>query len=173
MDSSVQDAPRTQSSSVNKLAILLLCSALSVAFLHRYAFAIYIIEGPSMSPTLQAGDRALVNMLLGRTGRIQRGQVVLVRDGYADYATKRVVGLPGEILEIKADHVFINGRLLPETYLLKRTKTVSKHSIFLLGVRNYFVMGDNREDSLDSRDYGPITREAIVGSYSRSFWASR
>src|SRR5690349_4647210 len=151
--------------SVRKLALALLCSALSVVLLHRYVFALYIVEGSSMSPTLNAGDHALVNMLVRRAGRIERGQIVLIDDGHEEYATKRIIGLPGEKLEIKEKRVFINGYLLAEPYLRRNTDTVSRCPEYQLGPKQYFVMGDNRGDSLDSRDYGPIWREAIIGSY--------
>jgi signal peptidase I len=169
----MQSPADTRLASVKMLVILVVLSALSVAFLHRYVFALYVIEGSSMAPTLNAGDKALVNMLVRRTGTFERKQIVLVEDGYAEYATKRIIGMPGEKLEIRDGHVFVDGRLLSEPYLARNTETVSRHSIFVLHENQYFVMGDNRSDSLDSRDYGPIKREAIIGSYSRAFWACR
>jgi signal peptidase I len=160
--------------SLKLLLILLYCSALSVLFLHRYVFALYVIEGPSMWPTLKDGDTALVNMLARRMGPIQRGEIILVRDGpYRDYATKRVVGLPGEKIDFRNNKVYVNGRELPELYLPKGTVTTSGSPTFLLGPRQYFVLGDNRPDSFDSRCYGPIPENAVMGSYSRSFWAYR
>ncbi|MFO1502023.1 MAG: signal peptidase I [Verrucomicrobiota bacterium] len=161
-----------RSINANLLAILLICSVLSTVFLHRYVFAVYIIEGSSMAPTLNDGDTALVNMLL-RHGPVERGEIVLVRDGLDAYATKRIVGLPGERIDIKENKVFINGRLLRESYLRKNTVTRSERPTFMLGQDQYFVLGDNRPDSYDSRIYGPVPRNAVVGSYSRTFWACR
>jgi signal peptidase I len=126
-----------------------------------------------MSPTLNDGDTALVNLLIRRVGQLERGEIVLVRDGFKDYATKRIVGLPGERIDIAKGKVHVNGRLLPETYLPKHTVTVSSCPTFILGNNQYFVMGDHRSDSYDSRIYGPVPRAAIMGSYSRTFWACR
>jgi signal peptidase I len=166
--------PQSPGASLKIVFVLLMCSLLSVVFLHRYVFAVYIIEGSSMWPTLKDGDTALVNMLVRRTGSIERGEIVLVRDGrYHEYATKRIVGLPGEQIEIRGNHVRVNGRQLDEPYLPKGTVTTASCPAFFLGSREYFVLGDNRADSFDSRSYGPIPKDAIMGSYSRTFWACR
>src|SRR5690242_8646978 len=91
------------------ILMLLVSGLLSTVLLHRYVFALYIIEGESMSPTLHDGDTALVNMLASRLGQLERGEIVLVRDGnFREYATKRIVGLPGERVDIQNDHVYVN-----------------------------------------------------------------
>jgi signal peptidase I len=156
------------------LGLLVGCGLFSTVLLHRYVFAFYIIEGSSMSPTLNDGDAALVNMLAARVGWIDRGEIVLVRDGhFQEYATKRVIGLPGELIEIRDDHVYVSGRLLEEAYLPRNTITTSKCPGWRLGPQQYFVLGDNRPVSYDSRCYGPVGRDAIMGSYTRTFWACR
>jgi signal peptidase I len=155
------------------LICILLCSAISAVLLHRYVIAVYIIRGSSMSPTLNDGDTAVVNMLIRRMGQLQRGEIVLVQDGFKEFATKRVVGLPGERIDIAHGRVYVNGRLLPENYLKRDTRTGSRRTTFKLGSDDYFVLGDNRSDSYDSRSYGPVPRAAIMGSYSRTFWAYR
>lgn len=149
------------------------CSALTTTLLHRYVFAVYVIDGSSMAPTLNDGDTALVNMLVRGRGDFFRGEIVLVEDGLGGNATKRIIGLPGETVEIKHNQVHINGRLLQEHYLPKGTVTDSELPKTVLGRDEYFVLGDNRSDSYDSRIYGPVPRRCIVGSYSRSFWAFR
>jgi signal peptidase I len=147
------------------------CSALTTALLHRYVFAVYIIDGSSMAPTLNDGDTALVNMLVRGRGGFFRGEIVLVEDGLGGNATKRIVGLPGETVEITHSQVYINGRPLQENYLPKGTVTGSEVPTIVLGPDEYFVLGDNRSDSYDSRIYGPVPKRCIVGSYSRSLWA--
>jgi signal peptidase I len=156
------------------LLIVLLSGFLSTALLHRYVVALYVIEGSSMAPTLRDGDTALVNMLVRRVVRLDRGEIVLVNDGrYPEYATKRIVGLPGERICFTNGQTYVDDKLLREKYLGEGTVTQSERATFTLGAEEYFVMGDNRADSYDSRIYGPVPRAAIVGSYSRAFWACR
>jgi signal peptidase I len=155
------------------LLCLLLCSAGSAFVLHHYVLAVYVICGSSMSPALNDGDTALVNIFVEHLSDPERGEIVLVRDGFRDYATKRVVGLPGERVDIKDGKVYVNLRILRESYLPKETITQSARTTFCLGRHEYLVLGDNRSDSYDSRDYGPVSRTAIKGSYSRTFWACR
>ncbi len=127
-----------------------------------------------MAPTLNDGDTALVNMLAWRIGQLDRGEIVLVRDGeFREYATKRIVGLPGERIDIKDGHVYVNTRCLEENYLSRDTVTTSRCPTFMLGPAEYFVLGDNRTISYDSRTYGPVAKDEIMGSYTRAFWACR
>lgn len=170
---SIYNPGTTQKASITVLLCVLLWAAASSVLLHRYVFAIYVIRGSSMSPTLKDGDTALVNMLIQRGGSLERGEIVLVEDGFRDYATKRIVGLPGERIDIREGHVYVNTRLLSEIYLPKHMPTLSACPTFVLGAEQYFVLGDNRSDSYDSRIYGPVSRQAIMGSYSRTFWACR
>jgi signal peptidase I len=165
--------PPIRSPSIKLLAVLLIWSVVTAVALHRYVFALYIIQGSSMSPTLNDGDTALVNMLVRRIGHIERGEIVLVRDGFDDYATKRIVGLPGERIEFRDERVYVNGRPLKEWNLARNATTLSPRSAFVLGRDQYFVLGDNRADSYDSRVYGPVSKDAIIGSYTRTFWACR
>ena len=169
----MSSSPQTRRFSVKVLANILFWSVCSAVLLHRFVFALYIIQGSSMAPTLADGDTALVNMAVRGMARFDRGEIVLVRDGFRDYATKRIVGLPGERVDIRSNRVYINGSPLRETYLRKTTITLSACPTFKLKADEYFVLGDNRMDSYDSRFYGPVQKSAIVGSYSRTFWACR
>ncbi len=122
------------------------------------------IEGMSMEPNLHNGQFLLVNKLayLG-SSEPQRGDVVVFD---ADQWTpdkdfiKRIVGVPGERIEIRDDGVFINGVRLEEPYL---DQTMYGHEDLELGPGEYYVMGDNRSNSSDSRNHGPLDREAIIG----------
>ena len=163
----------THNTGVRRLLAILGCSLVITFLLQHYVFAVYIIEGTSMSPALHDGDTALVNMLPRTFGRPERGEIVLVRDGSVGFATKRIVGLPGETVEFHNASVYLNGRPLTEPYLPKDALTVSRQSSYVLGPDQYFVLGDHRSDSFDSRSYGPVSRGAIMGSYTRTFWACR
>lgn len=90
---------------------------------------------------------------------------MLVNDGNKEYALKRIVALPGETVKMWRGYVFIDRKLLHEPYLTKHTYTfpdaIKEISTFKMTDNQYFVMGDNREYSVDSRRYGPVEREQI------------
>ena len=126
----------------------------------RVAGAIVVVQGESMLPSFHPNDYALA---VPPPGRLQRGDVVVLDDGHPDYAIKRVVGLPGETVYLWRGQVFINWRRLHEPYLDRNTLTYpnQKLALFILGKDQYFVMGDNRGNSIDSRTYGPVGIEQI------------
>ena len=126
----------------------------------RVAGAMVVVQGESMLPSFHPNDCAFARP---PSRKLERGDVVVLDDGHKDYAIKRVVGLPGETVHFHDGQVFINRRLLHEPYLERNTRTYpcQKRALFLLGKDQYFVMGDNRGDSIDSRSYGPIDMERI------------
>jgi signal peptidase I len=124
--------------------------------------SVCVVDGESMLPTYQPGARVFTVPISTSIGR---GDVVLVDDGKSDYALKRVIGLPGERVQIWRGYVFINRKMLREPYLSKHTYTSptqgAELSNFKLGEDEFFVMGDNRDCSIDSRTYGPLLRKQI------------
>ena len=150
---------------------ILLCvalwSAISFLVFNRFVLATVIIDGASMEPSLRSGDTCLLNRLEPLLGSVDRGEVVVLQDrGPNDYAIKRVIGLPNDEVELRNGHVFVNGEELVEDYLSRGTSTVStKPGVdrFVVGPESYFVLGDNREVSEDSRYYGPIGKHALLG----------
>jgi signal peptidase I len=148
------------------LLCLLLWSVFVTLVLHQYVLACHVIYGASMSPNINDGDTVFVNLLAPRFRALQRGEIVLVNDGFKETATKRVIGLPRENVEIKGGRVYIDGAMLREPYLPRYVATLSARKSFTLGAEEYFVMGDNRYESYDSRQYGPLPRHAIKGSIS-------
>jgi signal peptidase I len=97
------------------------------------------------------------------SGSLERGDVVVLDDRGNDYALKRIVGLPGETVHIWRGYVFINKKILIEPYLPKRVYTFPRQrtAVFVLGEGQYFVLGDNRPSSSDSRTYGPVERKQV------------
>jgi signal peptidase I len=125
--------------------------------------SMYVVEGKSMEPTYPDGTH-LYGMPISTP--IDRGDVVVLDDGHADYAVKRVIGLPGETVQLWRGSVFIDRQLLVEPYLPKYTYTcpmerVRRGATFVLRAGEYFVLGDNRTCSADSRIYGPVQRKRI------------
>jgi signal peptidase I len=124
--------------------------------------SVSVVDGESMLPTYHPGARVFTVPI---SAPLARGDVVLVDDGRPDYALKRIVGLPGERIQIWRGYVFINRKMLKETYLAKHTYTAPAQgcelSSFKLAEGEFFVMGDNRDCSVDSRTYGPVLRKQI------------
>ena len=124
--------------------------------------SVSIVDGDSMEPNYQAGTRIYTVPILGC---VERGEIVLLDDHQGGYALKRVIGLPGDTIRLWRGYVFVNGRMLSEPYLPRYTFTApdehGSRSHFVLTSTQFFVLGDNRTCSIDSRRYGPVEREQI------------
>jgi signal peptidase I len=147
--------------------------AVVLAFFIRYFIVeLYMVEGPSMRPTLVNGERLVVNKFLYRFKNPERGEIVVFRyprDPSRDFI-KRVIGVPGDTVEIKEGRVFLNGQLQNETYILEKTR--GSFSMVTVPAGHVFVMGDNRNNSEDSRfrDVGFVSAEMIKGKAVFVFW---
>ena len=125
--------------------------------------SVYVVEGTSMDPTYPPGTHLYGTAI---STPLERGDVVLLDDGDEDYAVKRIIGLPGETVHLWRGQVLINRQMLVEPYLPKHTYTypsqrARRGAAFILGGEEYFVLGDNRLCSSDSRAYGPVHRKQI------------
>jgi len=124
--------------------------------------SVSVVQGMSMAPTYISGERVYTAPI---SKPLQRGDIVLMDDGRQEYALKRIVGMPGETVHLWRGYVFINRLMLREPYLPKHTYTCPSQdteiSVFKLGPDQYFVLGDNRVGSTDSRTYGPVERSRI------------
>lgn len=147
--------------------------AVVLAFFIRYFIVeLYMVEGPSMRPTLLNGERLVVNKFVYRFKQPDRGEVIVFRypkDPSRDFI-KRVIAVPGDSIEIKEGRVFLNGQLLNEPYILEKTK--GSYPLATVPARTIFVMGDNRNNSEDSRfkDVGFVSNEMIKGKAVVVFW---
>lgn len=116
------------------------------------------VNGTSMYPTLKGNEV----MLLNKLGKIDRFDIVVLKiDEENDNLIKRIIGLPGETIEIKDNHIYINDELLEDTYGYGVTYNIDK---VILEEDEYFILGDNRQVSLDSRVFGKIKRKEIKGT---------
>jgi signal peptidase I len=147
--------------------------ALLIAFLVRsYLFQPYKVQMGSMQPTLHNNDFIMVNKISYRFRTPGRGEIVVFNPpGNTSniHYIKRIIGLPGETLEIKEGKVFINEVEISENYLL-RTDTPGFTGPVSLAEDEYFVLGDHRNNSMDSRDFGAISLDQIHGKTLFVLW---
>jgi signal peptidase I len=134
------------------------------------ATARVVVEGPSMRPTLISGEWIVVSRWTYKLGSPRRGDVVVFlppTNAQTDDLIKRVIGLPGDTVEVRDGSVWINGTILKESYAVGTTTPDNR---WQLGADQIFVMGDNRELSLDSRSFGPISVRTVVGRAWIIYW---
>lgn len=130
------------------------------------------VQGASMQPRIQDNERILVNKFIYRLHGIERGDVVVFyypRDPSVSYI-KRVIGLPGDRVEIRSGAVFVNGEALQEPYLLSQFRDRYDMTETVVERGHYFVMGDHRSSSMDSRSFGPVPEKYIYGKAAFCVW---
>jgi signal peptidase I len=129
-----------------------------------------LVVGPSMEPTVVSSQRLLINKIEYVIHPPERGDIIVFQPPnkqQPDYI-KRVIGLPGDTVEVKTGHVYVNGKILDEPYI----KDEPSYSVPAkqLAQDNYFVLGDNRNNSNDSHNGWTIPRESIVGKAWLRIW---
>ena len=156
-----------------------LIAIIAVAAIKYFLIQPFIVNGASMEPNFSDGNYLLVDEISYRLSQPERGDVIVFKapTNPAVYYIKRVIGLPGEKIEINTDSVVItngkhpNGFTLQEPYLENALKSNPFGNIVMtLKDNEYFVMGDNRSNSLDSRRWGPLVRNDIVGVVRARLW---
>ncbi|WP_242142212.1 MULTISPECIES: signal peptidase I [unclassified Bacillus cereus group] len=160
----------------------ILIGILLALFFRTFFFSTYVVEGKSMMPTLQDGNMLVVNKVSYQVGELHRFDVVVFHANKKEDYVKRIIGLPGDHIEYKQDQLYINGQFVKEPYLetykeqvkgrqltgdfkleeLTKKKVVPKGYIF--------VLGDNRLGSWDSRHFGFIKADAVVGKVDLRYW---
>jgi signal peptidase I len=147
------------------IVALVLCMALPLPNIVTRAYIMqpFYVAGDAMNPTLKNNDYLIVNEITPRFNQYHRGDMVVFRypKNPAFSFVKRVIGLPGERVEIRNDGgVYINGVKIVEPYIAGDTPTLTDKT---MGDDEYFVMGDNRHNSSDSRIWGPVSRDLMIG----------
>jgi signal peptidase I len=146
--------------------------SLVIFLLIRQVVQNYRIESHSMEPNFFEGQFILVNKLAYKLGTPERGDVIVFHNPAnpeEDYI-KRIIGLPGDTLEIHDQNIFINGKLLEEPYEMNRLTPGSVYGPIVIEPGNLFVMGDNRPNSSDSRRFGQLSQDLIVGKAWVRVW---
>ncbi|MBT2640640.1 signal peptidase I [Bacillus sp. ISL-41] len=151
-------------------------------FIRIFFFSNYVVEGESMLPTLEDGNKVVVNKLGYETEDLERFDVIVFHANEEEDYVKRVIGLPGEKVEYREDMLFINGKKVNEPFL-KQYREQSPGGYLtgdftiedLTGVERVpegklFVLGDNRLGSWDSRQFGFISEDQVVGKVNLRYW---
>ncbi len=150
---------------------------LILSLLLAFIFVIFLyqpvqVEGTSMMPRLENHERIFINKYVYRFRPIQRGDIVVFRfplDPSKSYI-KRVVGLPGETVSIQDGHAYINGQVLNEPYVPSSFFDHQNYRALKLASDGYYVLGDHRDSSNDSREWGPVSRDLIYGKAVFVYW---
>ncbi|HEY53483.1 MAG TPA: signal peptidase I [Caldilineae bacterium] len=143
----------------------LVLAGLLIVFFRSFIFQNYIVEGESMVPTLLSEERLIVSRLAYVLGEPQRGDIIVFQypyDPQRDFV-KRIIGLPGETVAINNGIVYIDGKPLPDESAYLDHMSMETKPPVTLGEDEYFVMGDNRPGSSDSRSWGPLAGHNIIG----------
>ncbi|MBU1032052.1 signal peptidase I [Patescibacteria group bacterium] len=147
------------------------------ALLYLFVAQFHKVSGLSMFPTYNNADFLITDKVSYRIRNPESGEVIILknpRDESQDFI-KRIIAVPGDTLEISNNKVMVNGQQLIETYLPSGTLThagafLTEGSPITAGENQYFVFGDNRNHSSDSREWGPITKEEIIGKAFFRYW---
>lgn len=135
--------------------------------IRTYVVALVKVNGTSMNPTLENKDFMILNKINYRFNDIKRFDIVVIKEE-KEYLIKRVIGLPGDKIEYKDNKLYVNGKYVEEKFEHKRTNdfTLDELKSKTVPKNTYFVLGDNRTNSMDSRIIGFIPENRIVGKTS-------
>lgn len=135
------------------------------------------VSGSSMVPNFHDADFIITNKLAVKLGGLERGEVIILTNprNNDQVFIKRIIGLPGERVRLLNGLVYLNGKPLSEPYLPQDIKTPGESFLqdgeeVVVPNNQYFVMGDNRTASSDSREFGPISKELIIGQAFLRYW---
>ena len=166
------DTGETKSSRMHVWLRDLLISVVASAFIITCIYQPVRVEGTSMQPQLQNNDRLFINKIVYHVEKIHRGDVVVFHyplDPSQSYI-KRIIALPGDRLRIADGLVYVNGKALAEPYVPQRYRDDDSIAPEVIPQGEYWVMGDHRSVSSDSRDFGPVARKYIYGKAEVIYW---
>lgn len=152
------------------------------AFIRFFFFSNYVVEGESMEPTLHEGNKVVVNKFGYDTSNLERFDVIVFHANESEDYVKRVIGLPGDKIEYREDNLYVNGEKVYEPFLERYREKAD--GIFQTGdfkledltgekrvpKGKLFVLGDNRLGSWDSRQFGFISADQVVGKVNLRYW---
>jgi signal peptidase I len=150
------------------LVVFTIGGTLSYLLINHFAFQTIRVDGPSMYPTLTDSGRYWLNRLAYVVDQPKQDDIVVLRDPQDQSpVVKRIIATPGQSVYLKKGKVYVDGQLLREPYIPSGTPTYayekSEDELICIGRNEFFVMGDNRNNSMDSRTFGAVPRQNILG----------
>ena len=163
---------KKRKASIKEWGKSLIVTLVAVLLIKAFLMEAYVVRGASMEPTLVDGERLLLEKVTKRFGGFERGDIIVFRypEDPKKLFIKRVIAVPGDISRIRGDRVWVNGRELKEAYVPETFKTFDILPPTVIPEGRYFVMGDRRSDSLDSRKWGTVEEGKIIGKALVRFW---
>lgn len=151
-------------------------------FIRTFFFSNYVVEGESMLPTLEEGNKLVVNKIGFEASDLQRFDVIVFHANEKEDYVKRIIGLPGDKISYQDDKLYINGKKIEEPFLEKYREKVLAGALTgdftleevagqqIIPKGKVFVLGDNRRGSWDSRHFGLISIDQVVGKVNLRYW---
>ncbi len=152
--------------------IIILAAVISATLIRIFIFEPFIVPTPSMEPKLQVGDKVIINKLAYKFGSAKRGDIVAFHSPIEEKdLVKRAIAIEGdEIVLTTEGEIFINGEKIVENYLPGDQNISYINQTVVVGENEVFVMGDNRNNSFDSRFFGTISEDDIFGKFVIIYW---
>jgi signal peptidase I len=153
--------------------IAIISAAMLAVLIRIFIFEPFIVPTPSMEPTLMVGDRVIINKLSYKLGSIKRKDIIAFHSIIEEDKdlVKRVIGIEGdEIMLTGNGDIFVNGEKIMENYIMPEENIEYLNKTFVVGENEIFVMGDNRNNSFDSRYFGMIPEENVFGEFLIVYW---
>ena len=156
---------------VFELVKVIVLAGITIALIRYFLFKPFYVKGASMEPNFLDHEYLIVDELSYRLREPERGEVVVFKypNNQDEYFLKRIIGLPGERIKVSDGKITVynaknpEGVQLDETYLSKELVTLGESRTVTLGADEYYVLGDNRPNSFDSRRFGPVNKSLIIG----------
>lgn len=163
---------------IREWAVAILIAIVVIAVIRMFLFVSFSVDGLSMDPTLEDGDRVVVNKFIYDLTDVEQDDVIVFNSNEDSAYVKRVIGVPGDNVEMVDRKVYLNGEPLQEDYVVHQGESyMDNFTLNDMGTEegeipegHYLVLGDNRPISRDSRDFGLITEDSIIGEVQLRFW---
>ncbi len=155
-----------------RYAVVILAAIISATLIRIFIFEPFIVPTPSMEPNLKVGDRVIINKLAYKFGTVKREDIVAFHSPLEQKdLVKRVIAVEGDGITLTSEgEIFISGEKISESYLPSNQNIYYVNQIIVVGEGEVFVMGDNRNNSFDSRFFGTVAEDDIFGELVVIYW---